>query len=209
MASDPQTYADLQASLLAWIDDTASNIDPTECIALAERRLNRLLNVPEMESITTLSASSSVVSLPSDFWEVRDIYVDASPRVNLEPMSISAITTAYASNYSGIPQNYATQGVSLILGPAPDTAYSLVLTYKSTIPALSESNTTNWLLTKHPDLYIAASLAMAEFRGWNDKRLPMLKAWYDELLQEVNAAGQRARSGAGPVRMRPTVRERF
>ena len=33
---------------------------------------------------------------------------------------------------------------------------------------------------------------MAEFRGWNDARLPMLKAWYDELIAEVNDAGLRA-----------------
>jgi hypothetical protein len=46
---------------------------------------------------------------------------------------------------------------------------------------------------------------MAEFRGWNDGRLPMLKAWYDELIEEVNAAGLRARRAGGPIRMRTTV----
>jgi hypothetical protein len=100
---------------------------------------------------------------------------------------------------------YAISGSSLLIAPAPDAAYTIQLVYKQTIPALSDDNPTNWLLNKHPDLYVAASLAMAEFRGWNDARLPLLKAWYDELIEEVNDAGMRARRASGPIRMRAAV----
>ena len=203
--AEPQDYAALQACLLAWLDDNAANINPAECIGLAERRLSRLLNVPEMEATTTLDASVAVIDLPQDFREVRECTLDISPRAPIEPTSLATLRLLYPSSRTGQPQVYAISGSSLLIAPAPDAAYTIRLVYKQAIPALSDANPTNWLLIKHPDLYMAASLAMAEFRGWNDARLPMLKAWYDELIEEANEAGRRARHGSGPMRMRASV----
>jgi hypothetical protein len=203
--AEPQTYAELQSCLLAWLDDSAVNINPAECIGLAERRLTRLLNVPEMEATTTLDASAATIDLPPDFREARECTLDISPRAVIEPTALATLRLLFPSTRIGQPQVYAISGSSLVIAPSPDAAYAIRLVYKQAIPALSDGNPTNWLLTKHPDLYVAASLAMAEFRGWNDGRLPMLKAWYDELIEEVNAAGLRARRAGGPIRMRTTV----
>jgi len=203
--AEPQDYAELQSCLLAWLDDSAANINPTECIALAERRLTRLLNVPEMEVTTTLDASVPTIDLPQDFREVRECTLDISPRAALEPTSLATLRLLYPSSRIGRPKVYAISGSSLLIAPSPDANYTIRLVYKQTIPALSDASPTNWLLAKHPDLYVAAALAMAEFRGWNDARLPLLKAWYDELIAEVNDAGSRARHAGGPIRMRATV----
>ena len=119
------------------------------------------------------------------------------------------LRTAFPAGKTGRPQVYAIRGSSLLIAPAPSTACTIQLSYKQSIPALSDQNPDNWLLRKHPDLYVAASLAMAEFRGWNDSRLPMLKAWYDELIDEVNEAGRRARYAAGPFRMRPPMSDQL
>jgi len=203
--AEPQTYAELQSSLLAWLDDSAANINPAECIGLAERRLTRLLNVPEMEATTMLDASVPSIDLPPDFREARECALVVSPRAWLEATVPATLQLLFPSNRVGQPQVYAISGSTLLIAPSPDAAYTIRLVYKQAIPALSDANPTNWLLAKHPDLYLAASLAMAEFRGWNDPRLPLLKSWYDELVAEVNAGGQRARSAGGPIRMRATV----
>ena len=207
--AEPRTYAELQTCLLAWLDDSAANINPAECIGLAERRLSRLLNVPEMQATTTLDASIPSMDLPTDFREVRECTLDTTPQVLLEATSPSTLRLLFPSNRVGQPQVYAISGSSLLVAPSPDAAYTIRLAYKQAVPALSDSSPTNWLLDKHPDLYMAASLAMAEFRGWNDARLPLLKSWYDELIGEVNEAGQRARHASGPVRMRATVTDGF
>ncbi|HWI85711.1 MAG TPA: hypothetical protein VNT42_05225 [Sphingomonas sp.] len=206
---EPQTYAELQACLLAWLDDSSANVNPAECIGLAERRLSRLLNVPEMEAKTTIDAGAATIDLPSDFREVRACMLNMSPLVPIAPVSIAALRSLFPSSRTGQPQAYAISGSSLLIGPSPNAAYTIILTYKQAIPSLSDDNPVNWLLAKHPDLYVAASLAMAEFRGWNDARLPMLKAWYDELVGEVNEAGKRARYASGTLRMRATVTESF
>lgn len=207
--AEPRTYAELQACLLAWLDDSSANVNPAECIALAERRLTRLLNVPEMEATTTLDASGATIDLPADFREVRECTLNTSPRIALDQTSLATLRALFPSSRVGRPQVYAISGSSLLVAPSPDGLYTITLSYKQAIPALSDGNPDNWLLDKHPDLYVAASLAMAEFRGWNDARLPMLKAWYDELIEEVNEAGKRARHGSGPIRMRASVTDGF
>ncbi|WP_442679748.1 phage adaptor protein [Sphingomonas sp. ASY06-1R] len=203
--AEPRTYADLQACLLAWLDDSAANVNPAECIALAERRLTRLLDTPDMEAKTTLAAASGTIDLPEDFWAMRDCRLATSPAAALEPTSPVLLRAAFPDDRAGRPRVYALSGSSLLIGPPPDAPYAITINYKQSIPALSDQNPTNWLLAKHPDLYIAASLAMAEFRGWNDSRLPMLKEWYDALIAEVNDAGKRARYAVGAIRMRASV----
>jgi hypothetical protein len=205
--AEPRTYADLQACLLAWLDDSAANVNPAECIGLAERRLTRLLDTPDMEGKTTLTAASGTIDLPEDFWAMRDCSLATRPATMLEPTSPVLLRAAFPDERPGCPKVYALSGSSLLIGPAPDAPYAITISYKQSIPALSDQNPTNWLLSKHPDLYIAGSLAMAEFRGWNDSRLPMLKGWYDELIAEVNDAGKRARYAVGAIRMRATVTE--
>ena len=53
---------------------------------------------------------------------------------------------------SGNPRKYAITGVNFEVFPEPASATTYQLTYFQTLPALSNSNTTNWLLSKHPDL---------------------------------------------------------
>ena len=66
MANDPQTFDELKVAVLSWSnrDDLDGNVE--EFIALAERRLNRAIFVPDRESMATLTAAATV-ALPSDF----------------------------------------------------------------------------------------------------------------------------------------------
>jgi hypothetical protein len=72
------------------------------------------------------------------------------------------------------------------------------ITYKRALPALSNTITTNWLLTRAPDAYLFGALVHAEFYGWNDERLPLIKSALDEMIEEMRldseaAAGDRPR----------------
>jgi hypothetical protein len=102
---------------------------------------------------------------------------------------------------------YAIDGQNIVLGPLPNATCTLTLKYKAAITSLTADNPANWLLTKNPDLYLIASLVAAELRGWNDSRIPLLKAAADEMIDEINAAGQKAKVASGPLRMRATTTE--
>ena len=206
MANDPQTFAQLQASVARWLDNATLGDRIPELIALAERRFNRILNTPEMEATATLVAAPSV-SLPADLWEVRAAWIDSDPRRGIEEVTQSVLRSRYPSQAKGMPEVYAVSGGSLLLGPAPDSAYNLILTYKQSIPALSDAVPTNWLLTRHPDIYLWATLLAAEAYLVNDERLGVWKAALDEAIDELIQAANRKRF-TGAMRLRSPVVER-
>lgn len=208
MSNDPQTFAELQATIAAWVDRADLTDRIPEFISLAERKYNRVLTVPDREAQTTLSASAAI-DLPADFWEMRAVYLDTDPRQPLQPVTPATLRTLYAAQTTGRPEVYLIQGSNMILGPSPDTTYSVIINYISSIPPLTDDNPTNWLLLKHPDLYLYGALLMAEAFIWDDQRLAIWKAAEDGALAEIIGAGSRARYGAAPLRLRPSVVERL
>src|SRR5687768_4709099 len=160
MTADPTTWADLKTSLANWLlRDDLSTTEIPEAIALAERRFNRNLRAPEMEDAVSTSTSGSTITLPTDFLELRAVYIDTDPKVVLEQLTFAELRNRYPSATTGIPQNYALQsGNEMVLGPSPDTAYPIVINYYKKITTLDATTATNWLLTAHPDAYLHASL---------------------------------------------------
>jgi hypothetical protein len=207
MASDPTTWANLKTSLANWMNrDDLSTTEIPEAIAFAERHFNRALRVPEMEAVSSATLSSETISLPADFLEARAIYISADPKITLEPMSLSDLRSTYAAAATGRPQNYAFQvGAEMVVGPAPDASYTIVMNYYASIPALGAGQATNWLLTSHSDLYRAASLAELCALTGDDERANRWEAKTASLIEEVKNQGQRKARGAGPVRIRSSV----
>ena len=76
------------------------------------------------------------------------------------------------------------------------------LLYYQKIPALSASNTTNWLLTAHPDVYLYGALMQSAPYLDDDQRMQVWSTLYGNAVQAVNQESEKARySGAG-MRMR-------
>jgi hypothetical protein len=203
MASDPTTWAELKASLAEWLNRTDLTAKIPELIALAERRFNRKLFVPERETAATLTINAASIALPADFWALRGIYLDSDPIVQMQPVTLAALRDGYSN--SGKPLVYAISAENIVFGPVPDGTYSAKITYYATIPALGASVATNWLLTDHPDIYLYGSLLMAEAYLWNDPRLGLWKAALDEAMAELTEAGNRKRYSAQPMRLRSPV----
>lgn len=151
------TYSELQTAIGTWSHRADLTSVATDFITLAEARLNRELRVSGMESSTAISASSSV-ALPTDFLEARSLYVDSNPYSTIEYVSPEFFTKKYNTSNSGVPKVFTIKGGNIQIAPSPDTTYTLNLTYYAKIPALSVTNTTNWLLTNNPDVYLWACL---------------------------------------------------
>jgi hypothetical protein len=201
------TYSELSAAIIDYMDDASLSTKTDTFIALAEARFNRVLDTIDQQQTTTLDGSGTSIALPSDYYEVRGLYLNGQYTLPLEALTVNALKSLYPDNLSGVPLAYAIDGPNIVLGPLPNATCTLTLNYKAKMQGLSGSATTNWLLTKHPDLYLVASLVAAELRGWNDGRLPILKSAADEMIMEINEAGKKAKIAAGPLRMRATITE--
>lgn len=200
MITDYASLVDFVVNHLELDAETEAEV-PT-FIGLAEASLRRMLTVPEREAQITLTtvASQSYVSLPESVRQIRTAYFDNDYPLSPVPLNV---LMAYSAN-SGKPQVYCVANQSLFLSPMPDAAYDIVLTYMAAIPALTATNTTNWLLDNHPDAYLYAVLIQAEAFRSNDSRIPMLAAALDGVIDQINKEGNRYRNSA-PMRLRSPV----
>lgn len=204
------TYSELTTALQNWLDGAeAVETHPDQMIFLAEAYFRRNILSLERETDATLTATTGTVTLPADFLEYRTAYVDTDPRSMLQLVSPGVLRAHWDTDHSGIPIECAIKNGEMLLGPIPDASYDIELTYSAKFTGLSDSNTSNWLLAAHPDIYLYGAMVQAElFPGTNDSRALMLKAAVDQIIADINAEGNRKRYG-GPIRMHSPVQERL
>lgn len=184
------TYSDLKTSLADWLNRSDLTAVIPDFIALAEGVLSAELDARQMEAQVTLTCVPTVayLALPTDMLEMRRLLVTSTtPDYILKYMTPDSLASKFAYNDSGIPQAFTVIGSQLQLAPAPDSAYTLELTYQQRIPALSNSNTTNWLLTNFPNVYLYASLLQASPYLGNDVRIPVWQQMYKSGVEAVNS----------------------
>ena len=94
--------------------------------------------------------------------EWKFLYVDGSSAHKLTRKSAEWIYTNYPTRAAeGTPVFFAREGGSLIFGPYPTDGLTVKGLYYKRLPALSDSNTTNWLIENAPDLLRYAALTEA------------------------------------------------
>jgi len=196
------SWSGLREAVAAWLDRDDLNDRIPDFIRLAEARFRREIVRTEQETIVSLPGT-----LPSDFDSARAVYLTDAPTIALTQISPAELRGRYSGPGTGPPQVYAISAGQIIVGPPPNAAYAATLLYNRKIPALGSSVQTNWLLDDHPDLYLFGTLLHAEFFGWNDDRLPLIKSAVDEAIIEINDAGNRRRYGGGPIAARSPVCE--
>lgn len=197
VSSGVTTYSGLVASAGLWLEraDLATRIP--DFMALFEARLNRILRCPEMEEVVVLPTTAGVATLPSDFLQARHLYINDTYDREIVPKALSTFRTGYPT--TGTPTSYSIVDGEIHLFPAPTATTSITLHYYEKIPALSASNESNWVSASHPDIYLYGILVQAEFYGWNDARLPLIKSALDEAIDELQAQGRSKRHGGGPL----------
>lgn len=81
----------------------------------------------------------------------------------------------------------------------------MTLNYFKRLTALSDSNTTNWVLTYYPDVYLFGGLANY---GLFSRRLDVIQAWQPKFEAEIEKLMKAERDGAyprGKATMRPVT----
>ncbi len=192
-------YSDLTAAIASWTsrsDYTAVNF--SNFTDLFEAWCNRNLRTRNMELTITLTPSNGSAPLPLDFQQWRRVTWTGQTRQELQYVHPSILQAyyPYSSGTNGTPQVFTIEGNSLEIRPLDTT--DLEMDYWQAIPSL-EVNSTNWLMTAHPDIYLAGALTetFAFNRDWDNAG--MWKARRDSLGEEIN---KNDRSTHGPSAIR-------
>lgn len=183
-------YSDLSGAIANWLNraDLTARVD--DFISLAEAEFNRRLRTLEMEATAYSVLTGDKVAVPADFMGLRSIVIDGStvPLEYLPPADL------FDNTMTGVPEFYTIVDGMFQFRPSPASGTCRIV-YTQKIPTLSAVNTTNWLMTKWPDLYLFSALAQAEFYGWNDARLPVIKQRIEEIFAQIEGAVNEERFG--------------
>ena len=198
------TYAELQTAVKAWLDRADADLTARapEFITLAEAKLNMDLRVRPMEVVGSDTMSSGAITLPTDWLKYKSIwYTQSSTRVELENMSPQEFNR-FDTGTTDYPSGYYIAASSVYFGPStPNADYTVGYIYYQKIPALSDSATTNWLLTSHPDIYLYGSLLEA---APYLKEYPDIQLWmtaFGTVIEQLKQSDRDTMSGA-PISMR-------
>ncbi len=174
------TYAELQAAIASWLarDDLTAYIP--DFITLFEAAACRKLKVRLQETTTTLTPSSGVATVPSDYLGYRRVTWTGSPSHELSYVA-PTIYSGYLESGSGIPSVFTIEGSNLRVAPSDDTA--LTFDYFQRLTTVSSS--LNWLFTNHPDAYLFGSLCEANAFNKDVDAAGLWKARRDEIFDEI------------------------
>jgi hypothetical protein len=195
------TFAGLKTTIADYLNrDDLTSIIPS-FIALAEAKFNRKLRTRQMVKRANGQIETAFFSYPSDWLSSKEFQLNTSPITRLE-----FVTEAYADQLrsstfisTGKPRYYTIVGTQLEFIPTPDATYTAELTYYAKIPALSDSNTSNWLLAYAPDLYLYGALLEATPYLKDDERLATWSQMYINSLGDIEVADQRASVSSTPI----------
>ena len=198
------TYAELKSNIANYLNrsDLTSYIDTF--IDSTEAELNRRLRTKEMIKRATATADSQYLTVPTDWQEAINIEITSNNFSPLFQQSIESLDVYRKSNNNtvGQPVYYAMVDDSIELAPTPDGSYTLQLTYYAKINPLSDSNTTNFVSTDHPDVYLYGALKHASIFLMEDERIPLFTNQFEKALEEIRLEQEKAAFGKGSLMQR-------
>ena len=196
-------YTDLKASVASWLNRSDLTSQIPDFIALAEAQFNRVLRTRQMLVRNTgYTISSQYTALPSDFLQLDNIKIaNGTGESGLEHLAVNDYTDKLRSfaNATGTPGYYSIIGGYLAVARIPDVSYTGEMLYFGSIPAMS-ANATNWLLTKHPDLYLYGALLQSAPYLKEDERVEVWRSMYGTAMAEIQLEEERARFSGAPPR---------
>jgi hypothetical protein len=187
------TYSGLQASVSDFLNrtDLAAVVPDFITIATAQmtRRLIKDGPVRQMLGTWSTTFSAELTNLPADFMGVKSLYLAGTTTVFeinfVEPEKIAEFKLKFP-NMDGDPQFYSIVGNQIQFWPWAGTgSYAGTVLYWQALPALSNSNTTNWLLTLYPDAYLYTALIQTAPYLKDDERLQTWGTLSSTILSDI------------------------
>jgi hypothetical protein len=202
------SYSDLKTTVANYLGRSDLTAQIPDFIRLAETRMARDLRTRQMlkSATATMTGADARVALPTDFMEVRDLYIQGNPRMPVTYLSPSAFTRDARADETGRPFYYTVLASEFLFAPVPDTSYTLQILYYAKPVVLSDSNASNVFLANYYDALLYGSLAEAEPYLVNDARLQTWISLYDRAINNINESDEGSEYSGVPLTMQLTSR---
>jgi hypothetical protein len=156
------SFSELKTAIAAWADVNDVDAYLDDVVSLATDTLNYgLADMPplrtrEMVAVVDLTPTDGACDLPTDYLQYRRVVEDTSIRRNLQYIAMTSVEQLYAARESGLSNAFTIVDDQLYMFPVGTN--DIELTYYQKIPHLTDAAPTNWLLTKHPGVYLHAGM---------------------------------------------------
>ncbi|CAB4152112.1 hypothetical protein UFOVP588_50 [uncultured Caudovirales phage] len=198
------TYAELKTSVGDWLNRTDLATAISDFVSLAEAQIERQLRTRQMIVRATASIGTEYSAVPADFLETKSLKLNTNPVTALQFETVDSLDSLSNTTYlsSGKPLYFSIVGGQIRVLPIPDGEYTAELVYYAKLAKLSNTNTTNWLLTQAPDVYLYGSLLQAAPYLQDDARIPVWSSLYQAGLDQLQIADDRGSTSGGALMAR-------
>ena len=193
-------YTDLQASVASWMNRSDLTALIPDFIVIAEARIQDDLRTRQMVTAVNLSSvvATQNIALPADWLEFKSLTYNGDP---LEYMPLERIKEMADQVTSSGPLGYSLDAGNLLLAPTPATVFTIAATYYAKVPAIATA-TTNWLLTKYPNIYLYGSLVSASQYTLDMQKADYWGGLYTQAIAVASGSNDRAMSSGSPLKIR-------
>lgn len=195
------TYTELKSAVADWLNrDDLTSVIPT-FISLAEAGMERVLRTRKMLVRSTAPLDTQYSAVPADFLEIRSMKLTSTSPI--QPMfaeTIESLDDRDATDSApGRPMYFSVVGNQIRVHPTPDATYTAELAYYAKLDKLSDSVSTNWILSQHPDAYLYGALLQASPYLKDDERTAVWSNLYVASIEAMRTADERAASSGGAL----------
>ena len=199
-------YTELKTAIANWLNrsDLTSEISD-DFIKLTEADLNSKLRIRKMVTQSSFTIDSETEALPTGFLQVRDMYIlSGSTKYPLRYMTPSQMDQVKGTSTTGVPSSYTILGDTFRFMPKPDSNYTAYVNYYKSFDALSSTNTTSYILTNHPSIYLYGSLFHAAnfLGGINPQQVQTWQQMYATSLERLEQNDREDQFSGSPLQMR-------
>ena len=195
-------YATLQTSIAGFLHRTDLTAMIKEFIADAETRIYNDIRIKAMETAFQDDIAAGVIPLPTGFLEWRFLYVNTTPVQKLDRKDVEWIYQFYPTrDAGGIPKYFAREGENIIFAPYPDSTYEVKGIYYKRLDALSDANTTNWLIQNAPDVLRYGALCEAAPYCIDDQRVGLWEQKFEAAKRRIMMTDKKERFSGSVLTM--------
>jgi len=199
-------YTTLKTSIANWLNrsDLTDEI-ADDFIKLTEADFNSKLRVRKMIAQTSFTIDSETEALPTGFLQVRDIYIlNGNTKVPLTYTTPSQMDSTVGTSTTGLPNSFTILGDTFRFSPKPDASYTAYINYYKSFDALSDTTTTNYILTTHPAIYLYGSLFHAAnfLGGINPQQVQTWQQMFATAMERLELNDREDQVSGSPLQIR-------
>lgn len=195
MALAPITDYDSLAAAVAYYV-TRDDLDLSVFVQAAHIRLCREVRSLVWVKIGSVTVAAERVAVPTDF---RSIIAAKIGNYVIQPVTPQERMKLAFELSAGTPSFVSVEGAFFAFAPIPSTSQTMTMQYIGTPSILSDTETTNALLTRYPMAYLYGTICEVARKLQDGEMMAAYENLMAREIDEINTQDRNDALGAGPL----------